>query len=123
MASFRYSADAEARPDEPFYDAKFQASLTRAQQLATRVRNCLGDSGVELQEGPSLHKLLEESDRLSQFQCSNKRIIGLVGNTGQGKLHLTFKMAQRAVRCKTQGNIFDLFHHGLFGHSKFIMPF
>jgi hypothetical protein len=94
MASFQYLASSEARPDEPFYDDAFQSSLTEAQQLVTEIRDCLGGSGVGLQEGSSLHKLLEASDQLSHFTCSNERTIGLVGNTGQGKLYLSSNTAQ-----------------------------
>lgn len=89
MAPFQYSPDGEARPDEPFYDVEFQSSLTSAQELATNVRNRLQDCEVTLPVGSSLHKLLEESNRLSHFQRPIERIIGLVGNSGEGKLHFT----------------------------------
>lgn len=92
MASFQYSTDSETRPDEPFYDDAFQSSLKKAQQLATHIRDCLGHGVKLLQQGSGLQKLFEESDRLSKFQCSTKRTIGLVGNTGQGKRHLIFEV-------------------------------
>lgn len=91
MDPFRYSPDREARPEEPFYDVEFQSSLTNAQELATNVRNCLQE--VPLPDGSSLYNLHEESNRLSHFQCPIKRTIGLVGNSGQGKLRFTSSLA------------------------------
>ena len=84
---FRYSANAETRPAEPFYDVEFQSSLKKAQKLARKIRDCLGECNMALEEGSSLHKLRSEAKRLSRFKCPDKRTIGVVGNSGQGKIH------------------------------------
>ena len=86
MASFKYSVDDEKDPEDPFHSDAFQSSLVEAQELVTKIRDCLAKGLANLQEGSALLRLLQECIRLSNFTCSDKRTIGIVGNTGQGKL-------------------------------------
>jgi hypothetical protein len=86
IVPFRYSADAEIRPEEPFYDVDFQSSLKKVQKLARKVRDCLGECEIAWEEGSSLHNLRTEATQLSHFKCPDKRTIGVVGNSGQGKI-------------------------------------
>lgn len=95
---FQYSADAEIRPQEPFYDVGFQSSLKKAQKLASKVRDCLGDCEAALQQESSLHKLYKEAERLSRFKCPRSTKIGVVGNSGQGKFHFTLDAAEEIGR-------------------------
>jgi hypothetical protein len=83
---FQYSADSETLPAEPFYEVKMQSSLQKARKLARKVKDCLGDCEVALQKGSSLYKLREEALRLSRFRCPKKRVLGVIGNSGQGKV-------------------------------------
>ncbi len=102
---FEYSADAETRPAEPFYDVDFQSSLKKAQKLARKVRDCLGECEVALQQGSSLYKLRQEAVRLSSFKCPNKRLIGVVGNSGQGKAHFTISSTRTQTGAHTEATV------------------
>jgi ABC-type glutathione transport system ATPase component len=82
---FKYSAETEVRRREPFYDIDFQKPLKQAQKVGKKVRDSPGECEIALEQGPSLHKLRSEASRLSRFKCPDKRTIGVVGNSGQGK--------------------------------------
>ena len=82
---FRYLVEDEERPKELFYHESIQYTLLQGHQLAEGIMNCLSSSEVSKRGTTSLQAQCEIAKRLSTFSCSRPRLIGVLGNSGEGK--------------------------------------
>jgi hypothetical protein len=85
FANAPYSMRDERLPAEPYYEQGFQNALKTGTQLAGQVATCLQKCPVI--DGPesSLHKLLQDALKLSEYKSPTKRTIGIIGKSGSGK--------------------------------------
>src|ERR1700753_2491382 len=76
----------EPLADHPFYDFRLFSAIQQAKELASkivaRLETC---SLVTTNLNSEISKLSKEAKRLSNFACSETRVVGLIGESGQGK--------------------------------------
>jgi hypothetical protein len=79
-----YDVRNEQGPLEPFFSASFQTALKNGLNIArdtvTAIENCIGVS----EPVADLDRLLQDAKKLSTFQSSDKRIIAVLGDSGEG---------------------------------------
>ena len=79
-----YDVNSETVPDGPFFDARFQAALVKGKDLSRKVANALAGDHFEPQHESDLERLLDDADKLSNFQTSDTRTVAVLGNSGEG---------------------------------------
>jgi hypothetical protein len=85
FANALYSMRDERLPAEPYYEQGFQNALKTGTQLAGQVATCLQKCPVAGGPESSLHKLLQDALKLSEYKSPTTRTIGIIGKSGSGK--------------------------------------
>ena len=85
FANALYSMRDEPLPAEPYYEQGFQNALKMGTQLAGQVVTCLQRCPVVDDPESSLHKLLQDALKLSEYKSPTTRTIGIIGKSGSGK--------------------------------------
>jgi hypothetical protein len=83
-----YDINTEARPEEPFFDPAFQRALNNTKQEMKDLSLAIWGCSAAHQVGSDLHALRQWAQTLSEFEPSRTRTVGLVGDSGVGKLFL-----------------------------------
>lgn len=76
----------EKPPADPFYDPKFQRALNEAKELMGRLAPVLASSDDYQDADPTIRSLSDTAQQLAVFQGPRARVVGLVGDSGVGKL-------------------------------------
>lgn len=76
----------EKPPADPFYDPKFQRALNEAKELMGRLAPVLASSDAYQDADPTIRSLSDTAQQLAVFQGPRARVVGLVGDSGAGKL-------------------------------------
>lgn len=71
---------------DPFYDPKFQRALNEAKELMGRLGPVLASSDDYQGADPTIRSLSDTAQQLAVFQGPRARVVGLVGDSGVGKL-------------------------------------
>ena len=79
-----YDVNSEQVPDEPFFDARFQAALVKGKDLAQKVANALAGYHLQSERESDLKRLWSDAKKLSSFQTSDTRTVAVLGNSGEG---------------------------------------
>ena len=79
-----YDVNREQVPEEPFFNPRFQATLTKGIDLAQRVADTLVWDHLESERDPNLTRLWNDAKRLSNFQTSDTRTVAVLGDSGEG---------------------------------------
>lgn len=66
-----------------FFKPQFQAQLTRGIHIAESLASDLGRCRPK--SGSNIHRLLDDAQKLSDFQATDTRIVALLGDSGEGK--------------------------------------
>ncbi|OJD13291.1 hypothetical protein AJ78_06233 [Emergomyces pasteurianus Ep9510] len=99
---FEYSARDEPLPAGlPYYDAQFQRYLRDGKNVATTIAELLRNFAIANEAGSSLNRIFETATELSQYNSPTTRIVGVVGNTGQGKSSLVNALLDEKELAKT----------------------
>ena len=83
-----YDVNREKVPDEPFFDARFQAALVKGKDLAQKVANALTEGHFESEHESDLKRLWDDAKKLSSFQTSDTRTVAVLGDSGEGDYSL-----------------------------------
>jgi hypothetical protein len=85
---YQYDTETEPKPSVPFYEPKVQAALRKGVILAERAFETV-ESICQLDESTIMNDLKEEISNLRNYQCAAKKIVALLGGSGEGKcLHI-----------------------------------
>lgn len=83
---FQYSAKNEQLPaDLPYYNAQFQRDLRDGKRIATTIAELLRNFPIANEAGSSLNRIFQTATELSKYSAPTTRIVGVVGNSGQGR--------------------------------------
>lgn len=78
----------EEPPESLFYERRIQEALNNARNIIGRVARVLSGSNMHREQGSSVQTIYQQAARLSTFEPSSCRIVGLVGDSGVGKSSL-----------------------------------
>lgn len=78
----------EEPPESLFYERRVQEALNSARRITGRVARVLSESNMHQEQGSSVQSMYQQAARLSTFEPSSRRIVGLVGDSGVGKSSL-----------------------------------
>ncbi|KKZ62214.1 hypothetical protein EMCG_03352 [[Emmonsia] crescens] len=99
---FQYSARTEQLPaDLPYYNAQFQRDLRDGKRIATTIAELLRNFAIANEAGSSLNKIFQTATELSQYSAPTTRIVGVVGNSGQGKSSLVNSLLDERELART----------------------
>lgn len=78
----------EEPPESLFYERQVQEALNSARNITGRVARALSRSNMHQEQGSSVQAIYQQAAKLSRFEPSSCRIVGLVGDSGVGKSSL-----------------------------------
>lgn len=78
----------EEPPESIFYEQRVQGALSNARRITGRVAQVLSGSNMHQEQGSSVQTIYQQAAKLSTFEPSSCRIVGLVGDSGVGKSSL-----------------------------------
>lgn len=78
----------EEPPESLFYETRVQEALKNARKVTGIVARALARSNMHRERGSSVQAIYQQAARLSKFEPSSCRIVGLVGDSGVGKSSL-----------------------------------
>lgn len=78
----------EGPPESLFYESRVQEALKNARNITGRVARFLSGSNMHQEQGSSIQTMYQQATRLSTFEPSSCRVVGLVGDSGVGKSSL-----------------------------------
>ena len=78
----------EEPPESLFYERRIQEALNNARNIIGRVARVLSGSDMHREQCSSVQTIYQQAARLSTFEPSSCRIVGLVGDSGVGKSSL-----------------------------------
>lgn len=84
----RYDVKDERPPNEPYFDEQFQIALQRAKNVAGKIKSTLQECELAKDEESQVYGMIKTADELQSFDAPAVCTIGIVGDSGVGKVKL-----------------------------------
>ena len=85
-----------------------QDAIANAKTLTTRIVDVLSSSNLHREHGSRIHSLYQQATELDGFQLPSSRIVGLVGDSGEGKSKLINSLLDKMGLARSVRHIFVL---------------
>ena len=85
-----------------------QDAIANAKTLTTRIVDVLSSSNLHREHGSRIHSLYQQATELHGFQLPSSRIVGLVGDSGEGKSKLINSLLDKMGLARSVRHIFVL---------------
>jgi len=89
-ATGTYDVNNEVAPNAPYFHADFQRGLRQAKAVAERISSILGTCELARDRDSQIHTMIETANELRNFTAPSLCKIGIVGDSGVGKLSKLF---------------------------------